>query len=95
MANGELTNLKFEKAKQMLESGLIPDFQTIFSIAPPTSIATATKIHNLRLKAKIEDPSLFKMRELMDIAAVLNIDDTLLFKLALDTIKSNDSAEPA
>ena len=93
MAKSDSPNPKFEKAKQMFESGLIPDFQTIFSIAPPTSVALAIKVHNLRLKAKIEDPGLFKLRELMDIAAVLDVDAVSLCKLAIDSSSNSDATE--
>jgi len=76
-------NRKLEKAKLLFEQGLIKDFKELFDIVPYSVVAKKLKTNNVSFKAKMQEPTKLKLMEMIEIAAMLNINSVALCALVL------------
>lgn len=89
----EEKNHKFELARRMMESHQLLSIAELFDIVPYTIVARSIGLNNQRLRSKIADPRSFRISELLDMAALMEINPEKLFALLYEGIRQAEAAD--
>jgi hypothetical protein len=71
---------RLQAAKAHIESGQLKTFQQIFQIAGKTAIQKSLGVNFNTFNRKVNDPRLFTIAELIELASLLQIDSNLLYQ---------------
>lgn len=83
-------NIHISEIKALLDSNNNLTFHDIFKILPRTKLASETGLNKMRIKAKADNPALFKIGELIAISSYLQVTPERVFIMAIAKLKTND-----
>lgn len=78
---------RYKTLKVMLETGNILSFTDIFDVVPKTVVATDLGINYVRFQEKIRRPENFLLKDLMNLAELIDADPLLVLKVVVQDIR--------
>lgn len=85
---------RFDEAKKKIVEGQIKSIFDLLKVVPATPIAKATGINVVRLNSKLEDVTLFTVKEMVKICSALRIDFLSLAGIFNNEMKANKKRSP-
>lgn len=78
---------RYNTIKGLLKAGAIKQFTDIFNWIPPTVVAKDFGTNNNRLKMMKDDPSLWQLAEIYQLAEWIGCDKKMLALMAVDQVE--------
>ena len=78
---------RYSAIKELIERGGINDFNKIFDIMPPSTMARHLGINYNNFTKRQEDCGRFTVKEIMKMAELIGVDETVVAKLVIDASK--------
>lgn len=85
---------RFEEARKKIEEGQIKNLFDLLKVVPATPIAKATGINVVRLNSKLENVTLFTVKEMVKICLALQIDFISLAFIFNNEMKATKKKNP-
>lgn len=91
MATGDTHEFKKQQIAKFLKENKDAALNQIFDFIPRTTIAIDTGLHKSRIGAKVENPNLFRVSEILAIAEYLNLPPERIFQLILASMPAKQA----
>jgi hypothetical protein len=75
---------RYNAIKELIERGGINDFNKIFDIMPPSTMARHLGINYNNFTKRQEDCGRFTVKEIMEMAELIGVDHMIVAKLVID-----------
>ncbi|SEW27304.1 hypothetical protein [Chitinophaga arvensicola] len=79
---------RYNAIKELIERGGITDFNKIFDIMPPSTMARHLGINYNNFTKRQADCSRFTVKEIMKMAELIGVEDTLIASLLIKATKA-------
>lgn len=84
---------RYETIKGLMKAGAIKQFTDVFTWIPPTVVAKDFGTNNNRMKKMKDDPSLWQLAEIYQLAELIECDKKMLALMAVDQVERMKEAE--
>ena len=82
---------RYSAIKELIERGGISDFNKIFDIMPPSTMARHLGINYTNFTKRQADCGRFTVKEIIKMAELIGVDDVVIAKLVIDASKGQKS----
>lgn len=82
---------RYNAIKELIERGGITDFNKIFDIMPPSTMARHMGINYNNFTKRQADCSRFTVKEIMKMAELIGVDDLVVAKLVISASRGQKS----
>ncbi|WEK34159.1 MAG: hypothetical protein P0Y53_16850 [Candidatus Pseudobacter hemicellulosilyticus] len=72
---------RYQTVKMYIDAGAIKSFQDIFDILPKSILSRDLRLNYSRLVKRVHNPNLFTLREIRQMAELIEVDGLVVYRL--------------
>jgi hypothetical protein len=84
----EVKDRRYKSVKSLIEAGQLKNFQDIYDFVPKSVIAAGLGINYYKSTKHYNNPGTWEVDEVIALSKLLDVDDTILYKLIAQTRKT-------